>query len=48
MFPVFRAVTGGNALYFRHDMHWTPAGHEVMARGLGEFLDGTIRAKLCH
>lgn len=47
LFPVFRAYTGGDALYFRHDNHWTPAGHEVMARGLADMLDATVRPRAC-
>jgi len=30
-FDAFRAYDAGTPLYFEHDMHWTPAGHDVMA-----------------
>jgi lysophospholipase L1-like esterase len=48
MFPVFRAVKSDGLLYFKHDMHWTPTGHEVMSRGLDDFLQPMIRARMCH
>jgi hypothetical protein len=37
-YPVFRAYEGSEVLYFAYDPHWTPAGHEVMARALGQRL----------
>lgn len=37
-FPAFRAYRGERPLYFRYDIHWTPAGHELMARELQRFL----------
>jgi hypothetical protein len=37
-FPVFKAALGSTPLYFAHDMHWTPAGQRVEARGLTEHL----------
>jgi hypothetical protein len=37
-FPVFRAYEGSEVLYFAYDPHWTPAGHEVMARALEQRL----------
>ncbi len=48
MFPVFRSEHGGRPLYFQHDMHWTAAGHQVMARGLDEFLGPMVRASACR
>lgn len=33
-FDAFRAYDGEAPLYFEHDMHWTPAGHAVMAEVL--------------
>ncbi|HEX6738049.1 MAG TPA: GDSL-type esterase/lipase family protein [Vicinamibacteria bacterium] len=38
MTPAFRAAAAA-PLYFRFDMHWTPAGHQVAAAALGEFLE---------
>ncbi len=38
MFPVFQASLGPEPLYFAYDMHWTAAGHRVMARGLQDYL----------
>jgi lysophospholipase L1-like esterase len=35
-FPRFRAYRGEALLYNRVDMHWTPAGHRVMAEALEE------------
>ncbi len=37
-FPYFRNYKGEELLYFHHDMHWTPAGHKLMARYLYEAL----------
>lgn len=36
--PTFKAYSGTEPLYFSYDMHWTPTGHRVMARGLGDYL----------
>lgn len=38
-FPYFREYKGGEHLYYSHDMHWTPAGQELMAKYLGQFLN---------
>ena len=38
LYPAFKASLGAEPLYFKYDMHWTPAGHRVMARGLQEYL----------
>lgn len=37
-FPTFRAQRGREPLYFKHDMHWTPAGHRLMATALERHL----------
>lgn len=37
-FPYFREYKGGEYLYYSHDMHWTPAGQELMAKYLAQFL----------
>ena len=47
LFPAFRAHEGGNPLYFRHDMHFTPAGQQVFARGIGDYLELTHLSRLC-
>ena len=38
VFAAFRAYNGGRPLYYGEDMHWTPAGHELMARELERFM----------
>ncbi len=40
-FPGFRAYSGPPPLYFDYDMHWTDAGHKLMARELGLFIETT-------
>jgi lysophospholipase L1-like esterase len=37
-FPGFRDYHGGMKLYFSHDPHWTPEGHELMADALYGYL----------
>lgn len=37
-YPAFRAEKSGERLYYDDDMHWTPAGHRLMAELLLEFL----------
>ena len=37
--PAFRASAGGERLFFRWDMHWTPAGHQVMGRVLQSYFE---------
>lgn len=38
LYPAFAGYTGAAPLYFRHDMHFTPAGHKVMALGFEDYL----------
>src|SRR5262245_26444374 len=38
LFPAFRAYRGSEPLYFRQDMHWTEAGHRVMAAELERYI----------
>ncbi|MDX1523045.1 MAG: hypothetical protein R3264_15575, partial [Anaerolineae bacterium] len=41
LLPVFRAAAeapNAPALHFRHDQHWTEAGHALAAEALSEFL----------
>ncbi len=48
LFPAFRSYSGEKPLYFRWDTHWTPAGHEVMAKGLEEFVLDRYREIWCR
>ncbi len=41
LFPAFRSYAGSDPLYFSHDMHFTPAGQQVMARGIEEYIERT-------
>jgi hypothetical protein len=45
-FPSFRGYKGGERLYFRHNMHWTPAGQGLMAESLGRFIEEEIGNKI--
>lgn len=36
--PAFQKYQGSEPLYFDYDPHWTPAGHRVMAEGLGRYI----------
>ena len=38
VFGAFRSYKGERLLYYSYDMHWTPAGHELMARELDRVL----------
>jgi lysophospholipase L1-like esterase len=40
VFPAFRAYTGAEPLYFKHDAHWTAQGHRLMAEQLEQYLIG--------
>lgn len=44
-FPSFRRYSGGERLYFMHDMHWTPAGQKLMAETLDGFIEKEIKKK---
>jgi GDSL-like Lipase/Acylhydrolase family len=44
--PAFRSYHGDKPLFFRHDMHWTPEGHQVMSEALREPLLQAILADL--
>lgn len=49
LLPVFRqAAAQPNAppLHFRHDQHWTPAGHRLAAGAIEQFLREELGAKL--
>ena len=36
--PLRQGLAGGDKLYFPIDGHWTPAGHQLAAERLAEFL----------
>jgi GDSL-like Lipase/Acylhydrolase family len=38
VFPAFRAYAGPELLYYKHDAHWTPRGHKLMAEQLEQYL----------
>ncbi len=38
VFPAFRSYTGSSPLYYNIDMHWTEAGHQIMAHELEQYL----------
>jgi hypothetical protein len=41
LLPIFRQVAGqpdAVPLHFRHDQHWTPAGHRLAATAIADFL----------
>ena len=38
VFRSFRSYNDTAPLYFNHDMHWTPKGHQLMAEELEQFL----------
>jgi hypothetical protein len=44
-FPSFREYKGGERLYYRHDMHWTPAGQRLMAETLDMFIEKELGKK---
>jgi len=46
-FPLFRSFAGARQMFFRHDMHFTPVGHQVMADGLWRFLSDNQLERLC-
>lgn len=48
LFPYFRSYSGKDPLYFKHDMHWTPQGHQVMARGIEDYFVQKQLARLCN
>jgi len=45
LFPAFRSYNGTSRLYFRHDMHFTPAGHKLMAQELEQYIRATYFKK---
>jgi hypothetical protein len=47
LFPVFKSYQGKESLYFAHDMHWTPDGNALVARGYEEFLAEKLLPHLC-
>ena len=41
VFPVFRSYNAKSPLYYSYDMHWTPAGHKLMADELERHILAT-------
>ena len=41
VFPVFRRYNGKSPLYYSYDMHWTSAGHKLMAEELKRYIRST-------
>ena len=48
LFPAFRGHTGEKKLFYDVDMHWTPAGHELAAAQLEEFLKAGRLGQWCN
>jgi hypothetical protein len=48
VYPEFRQYQGKEPLYFSHDMHWTAAGNQLMARGLERHLKERNAPFLCR
>jgi hypothetical protein len=46
--PAFSAYDGKEPLYFAYDMHWTPAGHRVMAKSLEDYLVRRLSTTWCQ
>ena len=38
LFPAFRSYQGSSPLYYDYDMHWTVAGHRIVADGLERII----------
>lgn len=47
LFPVFREYDGAQPLFYSHDMHFTAAGHVLMANGLTDFLVSELPIEKC-
>jgi len=45
--PAFKSYRGSARLYFDYDMHWTPAGQQVMAKALEEYLYANVAPRWC-
>jgi lysophospholipase L1-like esterase len=43
----FRAYAGGARLFFDLDMHWTPAGHQVIAKALENYIVANVARQWC-
>lgn len=48
LFPAFKAYQGSQPLYFKYDMHWTAAGHQVVAESMGRFLTDNFSQLWCR
>ncbi len=40
--PLRQEMTNGTQAYFTYDQHWSPAGHEIVARTLGDYLKNSM------
>lgn len=47
LFENFRSYNQKEKLYFDYDMHWTPAGHNVMANGISSYLTKRYSSAWC-
>lgn len=47
LYPAFQAAADGEPLYFKHDMHFTVAGHRAMAQGFEDYLAGQRLERVC-
>lgn len=47
LYPALQAQAGGQPLYFKHDMHFSAAGHRAMAQGFEDYLARQRLAGLC-
>ena len=45
--PAFKAYSGTARLFFDHDMHWTPTGHQVMAKAIEDYLYASTAPRWC-
>ena len=45
VFGAFRSFNGRAPLYFSYDMHWTPAGHRLMAQEVESFIRGRFLSR---
>ncbi len=45
--PAFKGYTGQDRLFFDYDMHWTTAGHGVIARALEQYVTANVARSWC-
>jgi lysophospholipase L1-like esterase len=46
--PAFKNYNGSARLYFDYDMHWTSAGHQVMAKAIEDYLYANVAPRWCR